>query len=120
MKKKLVVNKGYTITVVSWENDGDFYNTESITVNTYKEAELYFQLIKFYQENLNNQGKIDGDQIVLIQEFINEHKPLYIFEFHDTCDSLIGTSGCGDGRVVESCVVTYSSEDVHSSVIFEI
>ena len=118
--QKIVVNKGYTITVVSSENDGDFYNTESLTVETYKEAELYFELIQFYKENLNTERKLNKNQEALIEEFINEHEGINIDEFDDTCDSLIETSEMGNGRVVESCVVTYSPEDVYASVIFEI
>lgn len=31
MTKKKVINKGYTLEVVSWENDGDNYRTKSVT-----------------------------------------------------------------------------------------
>ena len=33
-----VVNKGYTLSVTSWENDGDNYKTESKTFDTKEEA----------------------------------------------------------------------------------
>jgi hypothetical protein len=31
------IKKGYTLTVTSWENDGDYYNTKSKTVETLEE-----------------------------------------------------------------------------------
>lgn len=31
---KKVISKGYTLEIVSWENDGDHYNTVSITVSS--------------------------------------------------------------------------------------
>jgi hypothetical protein len=34
------INKGYTLTVTSWENDVDHYNTKSKTVATIEEAKL--------------------------------------------------------------------------------
>ena len=38
MSKELVVEEGYTIKVVSWENDGDHYSTKTYTVMTEDEA----------------------------------------------------------------------------------
>jgi len=125
--KKIVINKGYTITVVSWENDGDHNETNNITFESYEEAEAYFELVKFYYENLNEQEDFfDEEEKELIIKFVKEHKSIlcphleYLNKFDDIVSSLIGRSECGTRRIVEYCVLTYSPEDVYTSVIFEI
>jgi hypothetical protein len=37
---KKIINKGYTLTVVSWENDADNYKTISKTVQTKEESKV--------------------------------------------------------------------------------
>ena len=60
---KKVINKGYTITVVSWENDGDNYKTKSITVETIEEARVIHKICKelfmLYDvgNSMNNEAK---------------------------------------------------------------
>lgn len=48
MTKKKVINKGYTVEVISWENDGDNYKTKSSTFETLEEAKA----VKHMCENL--------------------------------------------------------------------
>jgi len=78
--KKLVVEKGYTIEVTSWENDGDHYKTKTKKLDTEIEALAYFKLIGFYSDNFNDQEEYDGDDIAeeLIVDFMKEYKEVFI------------------------------------------
>ena len=40
------IKKGYTLTVTSWENDGDYYNTKSKTVETLEEAKVWWNMMQ--------------------------------------------------------------------------
>ena len=53
--KKLIVKKGYTLSVVSWENDADNYNTKTMTVETVEEAEAFYKLMQLCKSK-NNGG----------------------------------------------------------------
>ena len=46
MNKKLVFEKGYTLEVTSWENDGDNYRTKSHHMETKEEAEEVRKMCK--------------------------------------------------------------------------
>ena len=49
-----VINKGYTITVTSWENDGDYYQTNTMTVQTEEEARKIAKLCNELFISCNN------------------------------------------------------------------
>ena len=137
MKKK-VYSKGYTITVTSWENDGDNYNTKSITVDTIEKAKAYNDLMQLCRSK-NNQprgvvklgntyGNFNKEQKNLISEFFKENtiilpedvKPEELIEdedlavdmFSEISYELLGSSEDYSCRVMQSCSVTYSPEDV--------
>lgn len=132
---KKVINKGYTITVVSWENDGDNYNTKSMTVDSREKAEAIYKLCTTVFISSNNGkggiGNLDedsndkGDKIII--KFMKQYPILweeYIQEIFDIDEQMIGVCmelynyelmGCSEGyysRVCESCTVTYSPEDI--------
>ena len=54
--KQQVAKKGYTITVDSWENDGDYSQTHSITVDSKEKAKAYHDLMQLCKSE-NNQPK---------------------------------------------------------------
>lgn len=66
---KKIVNKGYTLEVVSWENDGDNYRTKHLTVPTKEEAlavkhlcEVLFDCTDYEAElGIGNLMEYDGD-----------------------------------------------------------
>ena len=60
MENKIkVINKGYTLTVVSWENDGDNYNTKSKIVDSKEKAKAYYDLMQLCKsENNPKAGEI--------------------------------------------------------------
>lgn len=52
--KKLIIKKGYTVEVVSWENDGDNYKTKSQTYSTKEEALLVKKMCNTLFKSSNN------------------------------------------------------------------
>ena len=58
--QKIIHPKGYTVEVVSWENDGDNYKTLSYTVDTLEEANDLRELAKqCYSTNSGAEGAIN-------------------------------------------------------------
>jgi|SRR6478609_8539524 len=140
MKKK-VVNKGYTITVNSWENDGDNSRTESITVDSLEEAQAYVNLMKLCKsENQSTNGignandfepkhmrrirkclkenpiLLKGEDINLNDDGEEADEELVDF-FNELVSPLLGNSEFYACRVMENYTVTHSSEDVYSEQI---
>ena len=54
MNKKKVVSKGYTVEVVSWENDGDNYKTETHTYESKEEALTIKKMCEILFRSCNN------------------------------------------------------------------
>jgi hypothetical protein len=124
-----VIEKGYTLEVTSWENDGDNYNTESLTVDTIEEAKRLHTICTTLFKSCNNgEGGIgnsmDGEENDTILEYVENNKDLFPeFEgedddfiidhiLHLAC-KLMGGSEYYDCRVCESVLVTYSPEDIY-------
>ena len=132
MKKK-VVSKGYTITVVSWENDGDNYNTNSLTVDSLTKAKALHELMMLCRSENNrrdgaiglgnsmgfnarqNQAIIDvfKNNPVLYenQRIVNDDSYLHLFS--DIRYELLGPSEYYACRVMDSCTVTFSDKDIY-------
>jgi hypothetical protein len=135
---KKVIEKGYTLKVVSWENDADNYRTKFKTVKTEEEAKkLYIICTELFKSGTNNStciGNSIGDEYKdRIIKFINQHPNLFsdlnIEEinkdteeenydtisdyFKDLAHSLMGGSEYYDYRVCESVEVTYSLNDIY-------
>jgi len=126
MKKK-VVSKGYTLEVVSWENDGDNYNTKQFTTESKEEAEKLYKICTvLFKSHNNKQGGVgnsmDGKCKKTILEYIEDNKK----DFSDLIDEddimdyfynigyeLMGGSEYYDFRVCESCIVIFSEEDIY-------
>lgn len=134
-KKKKIVPKGYTIEVVSWENDGDYYATKTIVVDTIEEAKA----IKHMCDNL---FKANHDGYTLGNTMDEDYKECYEiagkyftknpflvdmgnFDSEgDAWDSIshIHTElfGCSEyyfSRVCEKCEIYYSPEDIYLEII---
>lgn len=134
------VQKGYTLAVKSWENDGDNYNTKSMTVETFAEAKVIRDMcIKLFQSESRGKGGVgnsmgENGKCDVIEYFTENEEafkvlPSYwelkdrmaispyqeneIFEyFTDWAYELMSGSEYYDFRVCESCVVTYSPIDI--------
>lgn len=131
-----VIKKGYTLKVVSWENDADNYNTHSKTVSTKEEAKVWYDMMQLcVSKNNKPKGVIklgnsydgftsaqtevaaqfikDNHTVLLPKENISNKDDETLAEWF--CDLVGELLGYGEGyacRVMESCVVTYSPEDV--------
>ena len=139
MKNK-VISKGYTITVVSWENDGDNYNTNSITVESKEMAEAYYNMMQLCRSKNNRiNGEIglgntsDGFNRRQRQAIISlfDNYPILLhgtkidededddldYLFMEISGDLLGSSEFYTCRVMESCSITYSPEDIYLETV---
>jgi hypothetical protein len=138
------IHKGYTITVTSWENDADNYNTQSITVDTKEKAKVWHDMMQLCKSQ-NNQpkgviklgnscGDFNNNQVEVITDFIRENYRVLVEPdaydqienatddelvdyFCELATELLGSSEFYLLRVMESCVVTHSPIDVECEVI---
>ena len=126
MKTK-VINKGFTITVVSWENDGDSDATNSITVLDLEEArkinKICKELFKSYNDEEGGIGNsMDGEADDVIADYIEDNPELNLsvdYINNIASDLMGGGSDCYDYRVCESVKITYSPEDIYlEEIIF--
>lgn len=130
MDEVIVVKKGYTISVTSWENDGDNYNTKTMTVDDKEYALAILQMCKDIFVSCNNGdggignangGKGEAKAADLIKEYASD-KPLInkgetdpdtIYDLvMDLNYELMGSSEFYHSRVFESGFITYSPVDV--------
>lgn len=81
---KQLISKGYTITVTSCENDGDYYKTKSITVQTIEEAKAWYELMEFckpYKKKgqipLGGTQRFSEKQIEAIYDLFLKNKEYY-------------------------------------------
>jgi hypothetical protein len=134
------INKGYTLTVTSWENDADHYNTKSKTVATLEEAKVWYEMMQLCKSK-NNQpagvvklgntyGGFNNEQKEVVKDFMKRHHKILVpgddIEanednltdwFCDLAGELLGYGEDYACRVMESCVVTYSPVDVIPEII---
>jgi len=132
MTNKVVVEKGYTIEVVSWENDGDNYRTKTMTVGNKDYALAVFDMCKVlfnddYDIGIGNM--VDGENDEASSKIIayvsdkpiitkgaktNTEKVDLVLDIN--CD-LLGPSDFYISRVFESGSIVYSPKDVILEVI---
>jgi len=133
MENKIkIVEKGYTLTVVSWENDADNYQTNTMVVQTEEEARKIAKLCKELFISCNNgYGGIgntcDGEEdeaIETIDEYIENNPELGLTrdEIIEINYELCGSSEFYIHRVCQSIKITYSPEDIYiylEEIIFD-
>ena len=126
MNKK-VINKGYTLEVVSWENDGDNYRIKSVTVDTIEEAENIYNMCKTLFKPCNNGdggvgNSMEGEANQVLYNYVTNNKSCFpdlkdeddiLNYFNDLTWQLMGSSEYYDFRVCESCTCYYSPEDIY-------
>ena len=122
MKQVKVACKGYTIEVVSWENDGDNYRTQRMTVATKEEAlkikKICKDLFKTGGEfGVGNSMDGEGQPLILAYMKSNPEMELTTGYINDCKYELMGGSEYYDFRVCESVQVTYLPEDVFAEEI---
>lgn len=134
-KMKKVISKGYTISVTSWENDGDNYKTESMTVESKDEAKAIIKMCKklFHSDNggIGNMMEDEGDKVnEMILKFLEKNPEVketiiscnpkvklndnnisnFIMDKYNY--NLMGGSEYYYSRVCEKTEVTYSDKDI--------
>lgn len=145
MTKQTIIPAGYRITVVSWENDADNYNTETVEGYSELEAKFAVELFKAFSScnNRSNRGignlsGRDGDQEKYdstIQEIVSRHPIALVSEgfkdyFTPSADGYHGYSeylheiGLGGteysiSRVCESVKVEYVAQDIYIEDVTE-
>lgn len=129
--KKLIIKKGYTIKVDSWENDGDYNNTKIKTVETKEEAKAYYDVMQTCKSFGNNDSFSDTDRTKMkeclaknpiLLKMLNIEFEVFSLEielreiqdiFMEYAYDLLGYSEYYLCRVMEKCTVTYSPEDIY-------
>jgi hypothetical protein len=135
---KKIVNKGYTITVTSWEtNNYERFMTKSKTVETKEEAKIWFDMMQLCKSKSDQPGfirfgnsfgfddkqkRIAGDFIkkyhdILIPKDIKNYEDNLVYWFCNLASRLLGNSDYYLCRAMETCVITYSPEDIYAEEI---
>ena len=126
-----VIPKGYQISVVSWENDGDNYKTQTISGLSKKEADIVCALCRLLDTNSPLSNMYDPDKALIKQledalestfrAFVEPGESMLIGKY--TCSNgedlsdLLGELGIGATeyyytRVCESYKVIYVPHDI--------
>lgn len=131
MNKTKVISKGYTIETVSWENDGDNYQTKRLTVETKEEA----LAIKDLCDNLFINGVVGNAYCYSLEDYEKcydicknhllsssyfsktvkdgmESEEMYDELLSGLNYNLLGSSEYYFSRVCESVKIFYSPEDI--------
>ena len=129
--KHLLLPKGYTLSITSWENDGDYYATNDYTVNNKDLAKEILDFCNLCASGSNNTTTVGNGYVYsrqkLIVEFFKQHKLLadhlhvnlndevsIMDAFYDLTYNIFGTSECYDCRAFSgAAIVTYSPDDIY-------
>lgn len=134
---KLIVRKGYRITVVSWENDADYYRDMNITVDTKEKALAYSHIFTNLfalssdpgSMGVGNLGDYDIEKFTQrVQQYADKHvdnlklvgcdiEDGLLEHIGDIGYDLMGGSECYLSRVCDSVSIHYIKEDVYAEVI---
>lgn len=131
MSKKTIIPVGYRVTVTSWENDADNYNTEMLEGLSENAVKFVIDLCKLCYSQNNwkgpkgfgnmydpSEGEMEGF-LEAIQGVIDSH-PDHGMEYCDTPDgvmeTIISELGLSGGeyyvRVLESVKIEYVPEEI--------
>ena len=122
---KRLLTQGYRITVTSWENDADNYNTKIISGLSLEDAKFTVDFIKLFKSqndipagigNMYDPNPIEiSEAHQAVAEVFNKHEWPAHFTFedwHDVAYDLGLSRGEFFTRVMESFVVEYIPEDI--------
>ena len=132
--KHLLLPKGYTLSITSWENDGDYYHTKGYTVDSKDVAKEILDFCNLCKSGSNNTTTV-GDgygsrRRHLIVDFFKRHTLLADYlginlededsimdAFYDLSYDLLGSSEDYDCRVFSAATVVYSPVDVYAEKV---
>lgn len=126
---KKLLNKGYTITVVSCENDGDYYKTKSITVDTIEEAKAWNELMEFckpYQKRgllpLGGTQRFSQTQVEAIYDLFLKNKDYYKLnnKILELLNEYIECLNSKEGYDTDEDEYIYSIQEDFKSVVFDL
>lgn len=122
------IKAGYRITVTSWENDADNYNTKSCDGLSEDQARFHVDLLKLIDGSHCNNNTVFGNMYEPDDEQLEafEAAAAKVLEKHNQLDSKYDTldiamgiigdyTGYGEGfytRVAESIVVEYVPQEI--------
>lgn len=139
--EEVIMKKGYTLEVTSWENDGDYYQTERVTYETFEQAKdvlkICSELFSLYHDEpkigIGNMSDHEYDEAVkrvkeyfmknpeVCRHFIPEDDLIEEDDFMDFCmdvnSSIMGSTEVYLSRVFESGKIFYVPEDIKVQVI---
>jgi hypothetical protein len=123
-----IIKAGYRITVTSWENDADNYNTKTVDGLDEQETKFHIDLLKLIAGSHCNDKAVfgnlyepDDSEVEAFEkaatEVLTKHGKLEEdYEPLDIAIDIIGTyTGWGEGyltRVAESIVVEYVPQEI--------
>jgi hypothetical protein len=128
MKKYITIPAGYRLTVVSWENDGDNYNTKVGHGLDHEETEFYIELIELCRGDYGNMydpSKQDLEEfgykiLEIIKKFPKQvegesfETPQDALDlFNEVVYELMGASEDYYTRVLEKWIVEYIPEPIN-------
>lgn len=119
MSKINVIPKGYRVTVVSWENDGDHYNTKIVQVKSKEEVDFIIGYLNIVQKHYANECDYDGQGYENFKELYTQYgkelpeDPDEYWDWFDLAYDLMGGSEHCVVRVPEKVTVEYIPEDIH-------
>ena len=134
IEKTLVQAKGYTITVESWENDGDYSQTKEVTVDTLEKAKALANICELAHRTKNHRNGIGNtcesrddekckdlileffqneENLILLDNISCDDEDDYIDIFNDWAYDLLGCSEFYLYRVCDSYEISYTPEDVY-------
>ena len=129
--KHLLLPKGYTLSITSWENDGDYYATNDYTVDNKDLAKEILDFCNLCASGSNNTTTVGNGYVYsrqnLIVEFFKQHKLLadhlhvnlndevsIMDAFYELTCELFGSSEYYDCRAFSgAAIVTYSPDDIY-------
>ena len=132
--KHLLLPKGYTLSITSWENDGDYYNTKDYTVDSKDIAKEILDFCNLCKTGSNNTTTVGNGYVSrrhhLIVDFFKRHTLLADYlgvnlededsimnAFYDLSGDLLGYSEDYGCRAFSNAIVIYSPVDVFAEKI---
>lgn len=137
MAKEKILTKGYTLKIISWENDGDNRRTIEYHTEDLEKAKSIKHMCDYlfgacYHETNSNYGignsSCESDYEYRLNRYVEDYPELFITEkgeitkypydwASDWAWELMRGSEYYDFRVCESCIILYSPEDIYVKLV---
>lgn len=120
---KKVISKGYTVSVTSWENDGDNYKTKSMVIESEDETKAVVEMCKTIFKSCNNgdggignmcEGGEEGAKLIIV-DFMIKHPILIDKSFLEENSELKNLINLKDEEAIEEAI-----EDLDDSILEEL